>query len=330
MLITRKLTAKVSDFLDKVGKSFKLIKCSGSAYVEFSLKGRKVLETKLRQGMSISDVNFDRVIITSDIAQLIEYWAADYVLDFKLSSPVANQVLCQEAFIGEGIQEMLPLDESRRRAVIVSDTDIYIGSNGFNVINSEATSAILLEANKELIVTSSAQLNAYHSESLERNFVTQPFSNIRFIAEGVTPTATYLNSNNAHYVDVKIPPELDGVPFTVTSRSNALTGSAEAEGKVFWNVQLWSTVNGLADDTLVNQATVGTIGSVPAGYTTLSTKTLTLNEGWQRIYFISRKNGWEQVFSDGDTTFAEVEFLKTTDLNFNRGAKVQIYTERSA
>ena len=200
------------------GTSFHVLKAAPVTRAVIYHQGSKLIDTVVWQGMSLNNIRFDKIVISSDSPQDIAIWAGRVPFDFKEVSSRQQTIMGTQSFIGNGVHELLTNDPSRIIARIECDSDIWIGGPDLEVIQGVVQNGRKYKAGQEFELTAYGDVKCWITDNAE----VELFKNDGTIQNIAIPwqygrvlARTELENLNVPYFDVVVPPRMDGVPFAI-------------------------------------------------------------------------------------------------------------------
>nr|2VVE_A Chain A, SPIKE PROTEIN P1 [Corticovirus PM2]2VVE_B Chain B, SPIKE PROTEIN P1 [Corticovirus PM2] len=214
----------------------------------------------------------------------------------------------------DGVRELLPEDASRNRASIKSPVDIWIGGENMTALNGIVDGGRKFEAGQEFQINTFGSVNYWVSDEEIRVF--KEYSARAKYAQNEGRTA--LEANNVPFFDIDVPPELDGVPFSLKARVRHKSKGVDGLGdytSISVKPAFYITEGDETTDTLIKYTSYGSTGS-HSGYdfddNTLDVM-VTLSAGVHRVFPVETELDYDAVqevqhdwYDESFTTFIEV------------------------
>lgn len=204
--------------VNQYGKSIHVLKAAPVTRIRVYMQGSVVMDSIVWQGMSLNDIEFDKVTLVSDAPQELAIWAGKVPFDFKQVSTRQQTILGSQKFIGNGIYNLLENDPSRIIARLECDNDIWIGGQDLQVAEGVVQNGRKYKANQEFELTAYGDVKCWITDTAEQEL----FKNNGTVKNGVMPwqygrthTRSELESLNVPYFDLIVPSRMDGVPFKI-------------------------------------------------------------------------------------------------------------------
>ncbi|MEZ7206437.1 hypothetical protein [Pseudoalteromonas sp. DY56-GL79] len=204
------------------GRFFHVLKATQDTYVKLMNKGHNVLATHIWQGMSVNSVKYDRIEITAPNQEII-VWVGDMPFDFKEVSNRQRTLRGQEKIIGNGIQTLLDDDPSRIIARVEMDSEFWLGGEDLKVINGVVQNGRRYRAGQEINIEVYGQVNCWITDDAKAPLMTEQMRAGEVKWEyGKSWNRSELMAANIPYVDIYIPPRMNGVPFAIEAEIEVL------------------------------------------------------------------------------------------------------------
>ncbi|MCG7551955.1 hypothetical protein [Pseudoalteromonas sp. Of11M-6] len=201
--------------INRVGRYFHVLKATQETVVKLIKNGNAVLETRVWQGMSLHNVEYDRIEVVAPSQEII-VWVGNVPFDFKEVSNRPRTLRGEEKIIGNGIQTLLDDDPSRIIARVEMDSEFWLGGEDLKVINGVVQNGRRYKAGQEINIEVFGQVNCWITDDATAPLMTTP----KRLGEyewsyGEELTRSKLMAAGIPYVDVYIPRRMDGIPFSI-------------------------------------------------------------------------------------------------------------------
>ncbi|MEI8606651.1 hypothetical protein [Pseudoalteromonas sp. B160] len=216
MLFQKRQNDNEGVFISTVGSHFTLLKAAPVTRVSLFKNGSKVFESIMWQGMSLKNIPFDNIYISSDVIQDITIWAGQQPIDVQEPSIRQQTIRADQVFISNGINTLLENDPARVIARVECDKDIWIGGENMAVVLGTPQNARRYKAGQEFEIRAYGHVNCYISDTAQAVLFDNDgsVSNVAVPWEyGTVRTRTELENLGVPYFDIEIPARMAGVPF---------------------------------------------------------------------------------------------------------------------
>ncbi|MEQ3528726.1 hypothetical protein [Pseudoalteromonas sp. XMcav11-Q] len=201
--------------INKAGRYFHVLKATQDTVVKLIKGGSPVLETRVWQGMSLHNVQYDRIEVSAPNQEII-VWVGNVPFDFKEVSNRPRTLRGEEKIIGNGIQTLLDDDPSRIVARVEMDSEFWLGGEDLKVINGVVQNGRRYKAGQEINIEVYGQVNCWITDDAKAPLMTVPkrLGEYKWAYSEVL-TRSKLMAAGIPYVDIYIPRRMDGIPFSI-------------------------------------------------------------------------------------------------------------------
>ena len=308
--------------VNQYGRSIHVLKAAPVTRIRVYMEGSVVMDSVVWQGMSLNDIEFDKVTLVSDTPQELAIWAGKVPFDFKQVSTRQQTILGSQKFIGNGVYSLLENDPSRIVARLECDNDIWIGGQDLSVIEGVVQNGRKYKANQEFELSAYGDVKCWITDTAEQEL----FKNNGTVMNGVMPwqygrnlTRSQLESLNVPYFDLIVPSRMDGIPFRMGAEVEYLV-EQQGTARLFYTV---------GDPTTEELDSVGWSSGGPfhGVYVWPSSAEQTLSAGAHRFFMVEENGAAGQV--DGDVANSRFNRVWTDNEVYAIGGIVQIMQERA-
>jgi hypothetical protein len=326
MLIKRTIEAGKTDLFVKSGKYLSLLKCESGTRVALIHGGRKIFNSEMAQGMTLSNVEYDSIEIYSKFTQTVEIWLGNIKFNSEpqtTSRPSSFKM--HDVFIGNGVAQVLPFDFQRINAKITSNKDIYYGGDNLERVSGTVKNGKLVLAGESLELKAYGVLNGSWTDEVGQVFNVGAF--IPYVAWGYPSTATQLMELGVPYIDIVVPDLMAGgllqLQWVLTIEFT------EAVVQETWNPRLYITAGDPSTEVINNlgfSVTYGDHGTGLLTYAVIDNVTTQLAAGAHRIFFTDQSGVGQTV--SGANTVVKVVSLEAKNAEMSAAATVTVIEER--
>ncbi|WP_341219966.1 hypothetical protein [uncultured Pseudoalteromonas sp.] len=322
MLLKRTIAAGETDVISKTGKNITLLRIESGCRLALSLGGVKVIDTEVHQGMSLSDIRFDQILITSQTEQLVELWAGD--IKFTTEPDGSKRPATFKMYkkhIPNGVNELLNIDLQRTSAKISGNQDMYIGGDNLENDSGEIKNGLLLLKGEQIELTAYGKLLATWTDKVGRLLAENLVLKYVKASLGFEKTNSDMVALGVPYIDLYYPDDVDGVAlnYKMVFKRNNENDSGD------YSPRMLITVGSPDTEALEHISFFNGTGSGAKAEETHE-RPFATSSGPHRIFFFDY-GGYGQTV-DGEETSLELVSMEIEDARMSEVAEITILEER--
>ncbi len=309
--------------INKAGRYFHVLKATQDTVVKLINNGNVMLNTKVWQGMSLHNVQYDRIEIMAPNQEII-VWVGNVPFDFKEVSSRQKTLRGQEKIIGNGIQTLLEDDPSRVIARVEMDSEFWLGGEDLKVINGVVQNGRRYQAGQEINIEVYGQVNCWITDDAKAPLMTKQVraGEVKW-GYGKSWTRSELMAANIPYVDIYIPPRMNGVPFAIEAEIEALDEPTRAG----YTPKIFITEAGPDTEKLIPIHWIGGGHAMEVGDKKIlyTGNERVFSSGFHRVFLADEGGG----YVTGTQSWFSFNRLSTNNAIFAIGGTAQITTEHN-